>query len=184
MILLSYSIIITVSRQSSEAGSVSSYNITLSQSSLVMLCSTCVAWFKGTFVHSTHWYSGPQNTDLFASTTMWFTDFYNCYHVVDSQVDNLSQFRSFFEDTWLVRNLTYPNGIFFDVEQVGTNSHVEGWHNHLKKLLRKPHPWVYWIYLTRTDGGYISFFVTGWRLPQRMKCAIIKDLKINEVKTI
>ena len=72
---------------------------------------------------------------------------------------------------------------FFDVEQVGTNSHVEGWHNHLKKLLRKPHPWVYWIYLTRTDGGYISFFVTGWCPPQRMKCAIIKDLKINKVKT-
>ena len=60
-------------------------------------------------------------------------------------IPNIDDFITYFEETWLVGNFppSLWNVYYMDTSSPRTNNHVEGWHNKLKRVVRKAHPNVY-----------------------------------------
>ena len=60
-------------------------------------------------------------------------------------IPNIDDFITYFEETWLVENFprSLCNMYYMDTSSPRTNNHVEGWHNKLKRVVRKAHPNVY-----------------------------------------
>ena len=65
------------------------------------------------------------------------------YTLVESEAPKTSEadeFIQYFKSTWLDGHFPVRTWNYFNHGGPHTNNHVEGWHNHLKKMARKVHP--------------------------------------------
>ena len=104
-------------------------------------------------------------------------------------IPNIDDFTTYFEETWLVGN--FPpflwNMYYMDTSSPRTNNHVEGWHNKLKRVVRKAYPNVYELIEVfqqeQADTKVtIAQLATGSQPPRRGRTTIAKDRKIEELK--
>ena len=115
------------------------------------------------------------------------------FHALKMTAPNLprvDEFIKYFEDTWLVGN--FPprlwNVFSMDTSSPRTNNHVEGWHNKLKRIARKAHPNVYeLVEIFKKEQAdtevTLAQLATGAQPPRRAKKTLIKDRRLEELKS-
>ena len=75
-----------------------------------------------------------------------------------------------------------------DTSSPRTNNHVEGWHNKLKRIARKAHPNVYeLVEIFKKEQAdtevTLAQLATGAQPPRRAKKTLIKDRRLEELKS-
>jgi len=105
-------------------------------------------------------------------------------------IDKMNEFVAYFEETWLVGNFAPRiwNTFSSDASSPRTNNHLEGWHNMLKRIARKPHLNVFKlveIFKQEQSDTEVSIaqLDTGSQPPKRAKKSVDKHKKIEELKS-
>ena len=58
-------------------------------------------------------------------------------------MDNLDGFKTYFDSTWMRGQFSLPLWNYYSYDGPRTNNCLEGWHNRLKRMVKKPHPNIY-----------------------------------------
>ena len=59
------------------------------------------------------------------------------------EMDNLDNFKNYFDSTWMRGQYSLPLWNYYSYDGPRTNNRLEGWHNRLKRIVKKPHPNFY-----------------------------------------
>ena len=92
------------------------------------------------------------------------------------QLPRIQEFMAYYEMTWLVGSYPLPLWNVFESGSTRTNNHAEGWHNRLKKVVRKAHPNEFEIVETfKREQASTEVSIA--------QLATERDKKIEELKT-
>ena len=58
-------------------------------------------------------------------------------------MDSLDGFKTYFDSTWMRGQFSLPLWNYYSYDGPRTNNRLEGWHNRLKRIVKKPHPNIY-----------------------------------------